>query len=54
MTKTLQVVLHKNDHFNMNEHFVMFLISKLIRCLIDGFTLGMKFQAIFNLLSIYI
>ena len=41
-----QMVSHKNSNLNVNEDFVMFLTSKLITCLIDGFTSRMKSQSI--------
>ena len=49
--RPLQIVSHKNYNLKANEDFVMFMTSKLITCFIDGFTLGMKSQETFNLLS---
>ena len=45
------MVIHNFFNLNANEDFVMFLISKLITCFIDAFTLGMKSQSIALLLS---
>jgi hypothetical protein len=50
MTKTISNGKSKNYNLNVNEDFVMFLISKLITCFIDGFTSGMKSQSIAYLL----
>ena len=36
------MVSHKNYHLNVDEDFVMFLTSKLIMFLVDGFTSGVK------------
>ena len=36
------MVSHKKYILNANEDFVIFFISKLITCLIDNLTLGMK------------
>ena len=51
MTKTLSMVSHENSKLNDNEDFVIFLISKLITCFIDGFTLILKSQSIAYLLN---
>ena len=51
MTKTLSMVSHKNYNLGDNEGFVIFLISKLITCFIDGFTSKMKPQSIAYLLN---
>ena len=40
------MISYKNYNFNINEDFVIFLISKLIRCFINGFTSRMKSQSI--------
>jgi hypothetical protein len=40
------VINYKNYTFNVNEDFVMFLISKLITCFINGSTSGMKSQSV--------
>ena len=44
MIKTLPMVSHKIYNLNANEDFVMFLISKLVTCFIDGFTTKRKSQ----------
>ena len=41
-----QKISYKKFNVNVNEDFVMFLISKLIACFINGFTFGMKSQSI--------
>ena len=41
-----QIISYKKFNVNVNEDFVMFLISKLIACFINGFTFGMKSQSI--------
>ena len=51
MTKTLSIVSHKNYNLSVNEGFVIFLTSKLIKCFIDGFTLKMKSQSTAHLLN---
>jgi hypothetical protein len=43
------MIRYKNYNFNVNEDFVMFLISKLKLCFIYGSTSGMKSQSIANL-----
>ena len=45
------MVSHENSKLNANEDFVIFLISKLITCFIDGFTLILKSQSIAYLLN---
>jgi hypothetical protein len=40
------MIRYKNNNFNVNEDFVMFLISKLILCFIYGSTSRMKSQSI--------
>ena len=40
------MINYKNYNFNVDEDFVMFLISKLITCFINGSTSGMKSQSI--------
>ena len=45
------MVSHKNYNLTDNEDCVIFLPSKLITCIIDGFTLGLKSQSIAHLLS---
>ena len=44
------MISHKNFNVNVNENFVMFLISKLITYFINGFTSRMKSQLIAYLL----
>ena len=44
------MISHKNYNVNVNDNFVMFLISKLITYFINGFTSGMKSQLIAYLL----
>ena len=51
MTKTLSRVNHKNDNFDINEGFIIFLTSKLITCFTDIFTLNMKSHSIAYLLN---
>jgi hypothetical protein len=51
MTKTLSITSFKNYNLNANEGVVIFLISKLIACFIDGFTSTMKSQSIASLLN---
>ena len=46
MTKILSKGSHKNYNLSANEGFVVVLTSKLITCLIDGFTLRRKSQSI--------
>ena len=46
MTKTSSTGKPQKYNFNANENFVMFLTLKLITCLIDDFTFGMKSQSI--------
>ena len=51
MTKTFSIVGHKIYNLIENEHFVMFLTSKLMTCYIDSFTSKRKSQSfayIFN------
>ena len=45
------MVSRKNYNLNAYEAFVIFLTSKLITCLIGGFTLTMKPQSIAHLLN---
>ena len=40
------MIRHKNYNLNVNEGFVMFLTSKLIKCFIDSFTSKRKSQLI--------
>jgi hypothetical protein len=44
--RQFQMISYKNKNFNVNEDFVMFLISRLITCFINGSTSGMKSQSI--------
>ena len=46
MTKALSMVSHKNYNPSDSEGFVMFLTSKLITSLINGFTSKRKSQSI--------
>ena len=50
MTKIILNDELQNHKLNVNENFVIFLTSKLIKCFIDSFTSGMKFQSIAYLL----
>ena len=45
------MVSHKNYNPSTNEGFVMFLTSKLITCLIDGFTLKKKSHLVAQLFN---
>ena len=45
------MVSHTNYNLNANEDLVALLTSKLIACIVDGFTFGMKSQSIAYLLS---
>jgi hypothetical protein len=49
MTKTILNYKLQDSNFNVNEDFVMFLISKLYRCFINGFTSRIKSQSIVEL-----
>ena len=51
MAKTLSMLSYKNYNLNDNEDFVMFLTFKLIKCLIDNFTLKRKSQSSAYLLN---
>ena len=44
-TKIIENGESQNYNLNINESFVMLLTSKLITCLIDGFTSGLKPQS---------
>ena len=51
MTKTHPMASHKNANLSANEGFVIFLISELITCIIDGFSLKINSQLISYLLN---
>ena len=51
MTKPLSMVSHNKHNLTANEAFAVFLITKLITCFTDSFTLKRKSQPIVHLLN---